>query len=163
MARTPGRVAVGTWLAPDLHHAAGGIAIQRRERATHDLHGLAAQEVEVRKLPLAIGHGCRDAVGIQPQAAHAEGGARAEAANGELRILRVVLPVQRNDARNPHQRFRHVDQRPVAVAVQLHGVDRRRHIDILDVAQPGGADLDGVQGRTGSSGFLGMQCTGDRK
>ncbi len=53
-----------------------------------------AEHAEVRELPLAIGHGGGDAVGVQAQAAHAEGGARTEAADGKLRVLRVVLAVE---------------------------------------------------------------------
>ncbi len=44
-------------------------------------------------MPLAIGHGRGDAVGIELDAADADDGARAEAADGQLLVLRLVLAV----------------------------------------------------------------------
>src|SRR5690606_39620133 len=81
--------------APQLDYATGGIAVERRERAAHDLDAVAGGEGEVRDLALAVRCGGRDAVGIQAHAAHAEGRARAEAADRQLGVLRAVLAVAR--------------------------------------------------------------------
>ena len=43
--------------------------MQRRERPAHDLDAFGAGHHDVRDLALAVGHGRRDAVGIQAQAA----------------------------------------------------------------------------------------------
>ena len=82
----------------------------------------------MRHLALAVGKAGRDAVGDQAQAANAEGGAPAEAARGNLQVLRVVLPVLHRDARHTVERLGEVDLRTREVdVVTLHAVDRRRH------------------------------------
>jgi len=67
-----------------LDDTAGIVALDRRHRAAHDLHGLGAIEVEGRRLALAIGHRNRDAVPCQTYAVQPEGGAGAEATRGNL-------------------------------------------------------------------------------
>ena len=66
--------------ADERDHAAGAVAVQRRERAAQHLHAGRAREVEVRHLALPVRAAGRDAVGVKPQSAHAEAGACAEAA-----------------------------------------------------------------------------------
>src|SRR6266850_7940177 len=80
--------------------AARGIAVERRERPAQHLDALRRAERERGRLALPVGHGRRDAVGDEPDAAHAEGRARAEAARLDLQVLRVVLPVLHGDARH---------------------------------------------------------------
>src|SRR5690606_16099379 len=65
--------------APDLHHPARRVAVQGRERPAQHFDAVAAGQAEVRDLALAIRHRGGDAIGVQAQAAHAEGRARAEA------------------------------------------------------------------------------------
>lgn len=64
------------------------------------------------RLALPVGHRRRDAVDDQAHAANAEGRAHIEAADRQLQILRVVLPVQDADSGNARQRFREVDLGP---------------------------------------------------
>src|SRR6187399_334183 len=75
----------------------------------------------MRQLPLAIGHGGGNAVGVDPQAAHAEGGAGAEATDRQLRVLRVVLAVEGRDPGNAGQALGDIDLGAIAVGVQVHG------------------------------------------
>ena len=94
--------------------AARAVAVERRVGATQHLDALRAGEIEVRHLALPVGHGRRDAVGIDTHTAHAEAGARAVAARTDLQVLRVVVAVGDNQARHPRQCLRQVDHRPGA-------------------------------------------------
>src|SRR3569832_1918378 len=97
------RGACGSVLGGDVDHAARGIAVQRGITAAYHLDLPRRTQVEVRALSLAVGHGRGYAVDIKPYAAQAEGRARAEAANGDLQILRVILAVIRDHAWYAHQ------------------------------------------------------------
>src|SRR6266550_3149278 len=77
-------------LGLDRDDAAGGVAVERCERSAQHLDAARRAEREGRRLPLAVGHGGGDAVGDEPDAAHAESRARAEAARGDLQVLGVV-------------------------------------------------------------------------
>ena len=92
--------------------------MQGRERPAQHFHALAAHQAEVRQLALAIRHGRRDAVGVQAQAAHAEGGARAEAADRELGVLGEVAAVAGQQAGDSAQHFGHVSIGAVGVILQ---------------------------------------------
>src|SRR5690606_39074322 len=118
--QSPGiaRLAVG---AVDRDHAARRIAVQRGERTAQDLHAIRAGEAEVRELALAVGHRRRDAVRVQPQPAHPEGRARAEAADGELRVLRQVLPVAREQAGDAAEDFGDVGIGAGALTTEVDG------------------------------------------
>jgi len=87
-------------LADQRDHPAGRVAVQGREWPANDLDALGIRQVEVTHLTLAVGHGGRDAVGVQTQAAHAEGGPSAEAPRTDLQILRVVVAVVDHQTRN---------------------------------------------------------------
>ena len=118
-------------------HAAGGVAVERRERTAQHLDPRRRRQVEVRDLALPVRSGGGNAVHIQAQAAHAEGGPGAEAARGDLDVLRVVLPVERHHPRHPRQRFRQVDLRSaVADGLRVDHVDRSRRVEgaLLDAA-----------------------------
>jgi hypothetical protein len=106
----PGRT--GPVLGEHLDHPARGIAVQRRERAAQHLDRGGGAEVDVGDLALPVGHRRGDAVHVQPHAADAEGRARAEAAHGDLHVLRVVLPVAREQARHAAQGFGQIDAGP---------------------------------------------------
>jgi len=123
--------------APQLDHPAGGVAVQRRERPAQHFHPRPAEQVEVRELALAVGHGRRDAIGIQPDAAHPEGRARTGAADGDLRVLGVVLAVARKQAGHTAQLIGQVDL-VVATFAQVHGGDRGRDIEGGHALEPGG-------------------------
>ena len=92
-------------------HAARAAAHQRGEGAAQHLDTLRASQVDVRHLALAVGPAGRDAVAVQPQAAHAEAGAGTEAARVDLQVLRVVAAVAGDDARHTRQRLAEVDHR----------------------------------------------------
>src|SRR6185312_3015399 len=115
---------VGRVLGEDRNHAARRVAVQRREGTAQDLDARRRQQAEAAGLSLPVRHRDRDAILVKPYAAHAELRARAEAARADLQILRVVLAVRREDARNAHQRLGQVDLR-------LRIVDRRR-VDRVD-------------------------------
>ena len=72
----------------------------------------------LRGLALAVRQRGRDAVDVEPHAAHAEGRARAEAADRHLQVLRVVLAVLHLQARHGAQALGQVDLQP-AVAQLL--------------------------------------------
>ncbi|MNN30764.1 hypothetical protein D3C81_1444230 [compost metagenome] len=151
----PPRVPVLAVNAPQLQHAPGGIAVQRRKRPAQHVHPLGAQQVEVRQLALTIGHGRRDAIHQQPNAAHAKGGTRAKATDRQLRVLCKILPLTRQQARHAAQRFGY--QRPPAIAVGIHRGGRGRQVEIghrmhlgslhLHGTQHGGRRLGGARGQ----------------
>ena len=107
-------------------HAARAVAVQGGEGPAQHLDPRGGGQVEVRHLPLAIGHRGRDAVGVQAQPAHAERRPRAEAARRELQVLRVVLPVVGGQAGHAIQGLGQMDAG--AGAAQRVGVDHRRRI-----------------------------------
>ena len=84
--------------------AAAGAAVQRRERAAQHLQRGGVGDQPVAQLALAVGRAGRDAVGHQPQPAHAEAGAGTVAAAGQLQVLRVVAAVGGVDAGQARQR-----------------------------------------------------------
>ena len=121
-----GRVGLGE----DLHHAAGSVAIELGQRPAQDLDPSGRAERDVRRLALAVGHGRGDAVDDEPHAADTKGRARAEAADRELQILRIVLPVEHADARHAVQRFRQVDLRAGALdRLARHRADGGRRVE----------------------------------
>ena len=78
--------------------------------------------------------------------AHAEGGARAEAADRDLLVLRVVLPVAREDARHAHQHLGEVHPGLAGRSrIHLHHAERGGHVERRNV-EPAGIDLDHRQG-----------------
>ena len=122
-----GRGLGGVVLAEYLHHAAGGVAVELGQRPAQHLDAAGRREGDARGLGLAIGHGGRDAVDDHAHAADAEGRAGAEAADRELQVLRVVLPVEDADARHAAQRLREVDLGAGALdGRSSHRVDGRR-------------------------------------
>ena len=74
---------------------------------------------------LAVGHGRRNAVGNQANAAHAERRARAKASRRDLQVLRVVLAVLDDNARDAPEALGEIDLRPAfADLVGVEAVDR---------------------------------------
>ncbi len=98
-----GRLASG--LAGGVDHPAGGVTVQGGKRPAQHLERIEAANINIRGLPLAIGHGGRDTVDVNTQPAHAVGGAGPEAANRKLQILRVVLAVLHLQSRYRAQRL----------------------------------------------------------
>ena len=109
----------------DLDHAARRVAVERREGTAQHLDAIGRAEVDVRDLALAVGEGRRNAVDVEAHAADAEGRARAEAAHRDLHVLRVVLAVAREQARDAAEALGDVDLR-AALADRLgaDAVDR---------------------------------------
>ena len=125
----------------DLDHAAGRVAVERRERPAQHLDAASRAEVDVRDLALPIGQRGGNAVDIQAHTAHAEGRARAEAAHRDLHVLRVVLPVARQQARYGTQALGDVDlQAAIAQGVAVDPINRRRHVERLSLGARGGHD-----------------------
>jgi hypothetical protein len=119
---------VGAVGGEHLDDAAGGVAVERGEGPAQHLDACGGCEVEVRHLSLSVGHGRRDAVEEQADAADAESGARAEAADRHLQVLRVVLPLAREQAGHLLQFFRqvHAESRSCQRFAPDHR-HRRRH------------------------------------
>ena len=143
-----------------LDDAAGMVAVDRRKRPAHDFDALGAIQVEGRRLALAVRHRGRDAVGDKADAAHTEGGAGAEAARGNLQVLRVVLAVLHIDPGHPGQCLGDIDPRLIGTDFAgIDDVDRRRQIETA-VLDPATCDHhrierqlgigDGVTGKGGS-------------
>ncbi len=121
---------LGTVGREQLDHATGGIPVQRRERPAQHLDPVGRREVEVRDLPLPVRLRRRDAVEVQAQPADAERGARAEAANRDLRVLRIVLAIARQQTRHAGQAFGQVHaQRVLVEGFAADDVDGRRHVE----------------------------------
>ena len=59
----------------------------------------------MRNRALAVGQGGGNIVHINAHATHAECGARAETAHGNLRVLRIIAPVFNLHTRHGGQRF----------------------------------------------------------
>jgi hypothetical protein len=93
------------------HDAARAVAVQRRERPAQHLDALGTGQVEMRDLTLPIGHRGGNAIRIEPQPAHAEGGPGPEAARAELQVLRIVLPLVGHQPGHAHQRLGQVHHR----------------------------------------------------
>ena len=131
----PGRRAVA---AEDLNHAAGRVAVQRRERAPQHFHTLGAGKVGVRELGLPVGLRGGDAVHVHAQAADAEAGARAETPDRQLGVLGVILAVAHQQARDALQRFGGIHAR----SHRGHGAHRYRgrRVEHAGLA-PGGRDV----------------------
>ena len=77
----------------ELDDTARGVSVQRGERAAQDLHPGGGIQVELRDLPLPIRARGRNAVLVHPHAANAERRVGADATNGDLLVLGVVVPV----------------------------------------------------------------------
>ena len=111
-------------------HSSGGIAVEHREGSAQDLDAPGGPEVDVRDLRLPVRQRRRDAVDDHPQPAHAEGRAGAEAADRDLQVLRVVLPVVGHDTGQCGQGFGEVHlQLAVAEALQGHRIQRCRDVE----------------------------------
>ena len=127
--------------------AAGGIAVQRRERAAQHLDVIRGAQIELRELALAVRHRARNPVRIQPHAAHSEARARAEAADRQLQILRVVLTALHGYSRHGDQRLRQIHlQLAVVNGLPLDPIDRHRQIEAR-FGDSGGGDHDGGEFR----------------
>src|SRR5581483_5293310 len=84
----------------DLNDPSRGVAIQRRERTAEDLDALRRVEIELRDLALSIRTGGGNAVLIDAHAAYAERRVRADAADRDLLVLRVVVAIAREESRD---------------------------------------------------------------
>ena len=72
---------LGAGLAGSVDHPAGGVTVQSGKRSAQHFKRIEAANINIRGLPLAVGHGGRDAIDVNAQPAHPVGGARAKAAN----------------------------------------------------------------------------------
>ena len=114
----------------DVDHAARRVSVQRREGSAQDLDAIGREQVDVGDLALAVRQRRRNAVDIDADPADAERRPRAEAANRDLQVLRIVLPVARQQARHGAQAFGDVHLRAVvANGVGVDAIDRRRHVE----------------------------------
>ncbi|MCY1230037.1 hypothetical protein D9M72_424320 [compost metagenome] len=137
--RARGKAVLGRIGRKHVHHAARGIAVHLRKRATQHLDAAGVGEIGGGGLALAVGHGRGDAVDIEPHAAHTERGARAEAAHRQLQVLRIVLPVAHGHARHTRQHFGQIDQRRgAAQRIDWHAVDRSGCVEAALLAAGGG-------------------------
>ena len=113
----------------DVDDAPGRVAVKHRERAAQDLDPPGRGEVDVRDLGLAVGQGGGNPVHDHAQPAYPEGRARAEAADRDLQVLRVVLAVVGDHARERGQRFRQVHlQLARGDALRVDHVHRGGHV-----------------------------------
>ncbi|MNT51391.1 hypothetical protein D3C72_1883550 [compost metagenome] len=110
------------------------------------------------QLALAVGHGRRYPVDQHPHTAYPEGGARAEPADRQLGVLRVVLAVARDHPGNAAQGLGQLGQGAVAVVIEPHGGDRRRQVHILHLLYPRSLHLNGGQALHGQ-GLVGGWCS----
>ena len=110
--------------------SASAPAILRRDLSTHDLDALRKAQVQRVDLGLAVGKRVGNAIAHHPDSAHAEGRARAEAADRDARILRGVAARLCEDAGDQVQRVGQVVGRPRAgdLVAREHG-DRDRGPD----------------------------------
>jgi hypothetical protein len=80
----------------------------------------------------------------QRNAAHAEGRARAKAARAYLQVLRIILAIRREHARDARQRLGQVHLRLTVVNRRgVDRIDRRRHVECA-LGPPRGRDRDRV-------------------
>jgi len=126
----------------------------------------------VRQRALAVGHGGGNAIHIQAHAAHAEGGAGAVAAHGQLQVLGVVLAVLDLQAGHAGQSFGQVDLQLAVTqllaiehrgrggqGLQAGGAGGGTHLDRL---QRGGLGLGvGRRGQAGEQEGEGGRPAGD--
>src|SRR5690606_2369536 len=94
---------VGRIFGIDADHATGGRTIQGCRGAAYDLDALYGAEVDVIGAALAAGQGHRDAVRVHLEAANAEAGTGAEAADGHAQVLREVVAVLHHQTRHAGQ------------------------------------------------------------
>lgn len=132
-------------VAPHLDHAAGGVAMQRRERTAQHFDPVRREHGDVRDLALPVRHRRRHAIGVQPQPAHTEGGTRAEAADRQLRVLREVLPFARQHAGNSVQHFRQGRLRTRAALAECDHAGRCRRIEAVHRLQSRRGDDHAIQ------------------
>ena len=82
------------------------------------------------QLPLAIGLRRGDAIDIEAHAANTEGRSRAEAANRQLQVLRIVVAVLDRESRNDTQALGQIDlQTPRTYRIAIDAIDRRGHVE----------------------------------
>jgi hypothetical protein len=136
---------IGVVVTPQLDHPARGVAMQCRERPAQHVDAAGRGEREMRHLPLPIGHRGGNAVDVDPQAAHAERGARAEAADRKLGVLRVVLAIARRQPGNSAQGAGDRCSRALMRCAQVDATDRSRQVERLHATHARRTDLDAVE------------------
>jgi hypothetical protein len=94
------------------------VAVEHGGRAAHHVDARRIAQREVGGLALAVGGAGGNAVHVQAQPAHAEGGARAKSAHRDLQVLGEVLAVQHHQARHARQALGQVD---LHLALAQHG------------------------------------------
>ncbi len=129
-------------------------------RAPRTVHGAprsrcAESRLNCETLPLAVGPGLRYAVLVDAHAADAEGRVRADAANGDLLILSVVVAVARQQAGDEADVVGEVHaERVLAQRRRRHVADRCRHVEARASLHPRGGHHD-VRERRGLGGARG--------
>ncbi len=114
----------------------------------------------MRQLALPVRQRGRNAVGIQPHPAYPEGRARAETADRQLGVLRVVLPVTREQSGHAAQALGQVYPGGGGVLAQIDQIERGRRVECRDTFQACGLHGDTVQG---ARGVLRGRRQGDEK
>ena len=115
-----------------LHHTARRVAVELGQWPAQHLDALGTRQADGRSLALAIGHGGRNAVDYQARAPDAERRPCARSTDGQLQILRIVLPVERRNAGHPVHGLREIDLRAGGCdGVAPHGLDGGRCIEAL--------------------------------
>ena len=94
-----------------LDHAARRIAVQLRQWSREHFDALGRCQAHGRGLALPVGNGGGNAIGDQANTAQAKGGTCAEATDGDLHVLCVVVTVERHHARHLAQGLGQVDLR----------------------------------------------------
>lgn len=106
----------------------------------------------MRELALPVRHRRRHPIGIQPHAAHAEGGTRAKAAHRQLGVLCIVLAIAGQQARHGSEALGQIHPCTGAVRLQIHAIQRGRRIKCRHAGQPRCFHRDPIQ----SGGLLGL-------
>jgi hypothetical protein len=121
-ARAEGRR--GRHIGSEVDDAPGRVAIEGGRRSPDDLDRSDRLEIDVIDGCLAVGKGERDAIAQHPDATDTERRARAEATDGDPRILSRVVPVRDRDPGDEEESLIEREQaRSGAQAVRTHGRD----------------------------------------
>ena len=132
----------------NLDHPAGGVAVNRAKGPRRTSMRSAVSRLKDAACPCPSGMvaGMPSAISRMPRTPKCRSGA--ETARRDLQVLRVILAVLHDDARNGVQRLREVHLRAVFTdRACVDGVDRHRQIETLALDACRG---DGHAGSTGA-------------
>lgn len=141
-------------LARSEDHAAGRTAMAQGQRPAQHFDAIQRRQREARRLALPVRAAGRNAVDDESDTPDAEGRPRTEAARLDLQVLRVVVAIQRGEARHPLQRLGQVH---LALALaQGQGIDARDRARRRRLRARASDHFDAVEFR-GVIGVLGMR------